>query len=109
MPQLSWVQSIGAGTTFDPLQNSLYERMPCAAIVKILSSATAVGLLQSVISGSETVVEEGPVPLYGAAGVFPTEQFVDPIIDEVAAGDKIRIRYRNPTGGAIEAHGTFRF
>lgn len=109
MPMLSWVQSIAAGATFDPLQNSLYERMPVSAIVKILSSATAVGLLQSVICGSETIVEESPVPLYGAAGVFPTEQYVDPIVDEAVVGDKVRIRYRNPTGGAIEAHGTFRF
>jgi hypothetical protein len=109
MPQFSWVQSILAGATFEPLTNWQYERMPGNAIIKICDSATAVGLISTVTSGSDTLRDECPVPLYGAAGVLPTDQFVEPLVDEVAAGDKVRIRYRNPTGGAVEVHGYIRF
>jgi hypothetical protein len=109
MPQFTWVQIIAAGAIFEPLAGWQYERMPMNAIIKIVDSATAVGLVSTVTSGSDTLRDEGPVPLYGAAGVLPSENNVEPLIDEVSAGDKIRIRYRNPTGGAIEAHGFIRF
>ncbi len=109
MPQFTWVHSLAAGETFEPLQTWDYERMPLRAVIKILSSATAVGLLQSIRSGSDTLVADAPVPLFGAAGVLPSDQNVEPIIDQVEPGDKIRIIYRNPTAGAVEAHGSIRF
>jgi len=109
MPQFSWVQSIAAGATYEPLTNWQYERMPGAAIIKIVHSATAVGVVASVTSGSDTLLDESPVALYGAAGVMPSDNFVEPIVDEVSPGDKIRIRYRNTTVGAVEVHGFIRF
>jgi len=109
MPAFMWVHSLAAGEVYEPLINWQYERMPLDAIIKILHSATAVGLVCTITSGSDTLLDESPVPLYGAAGVIPSEQNVEPIVDQVATGDKIRIRYRNPTGGAVEAHGVIRF
>ena len=109
MPHFAWVHSLAAGEVYEPLIGWQYERMPVSAIIKIVDSATAVGLVSTVTSGSDTLRDESPVPLYGAAGVMPTEQFVEPLVDQVSAGDKVRIRYRNPTGGAVEAHGFIRF
>lgn len=109
MPQFSWISSVGAGATFEPLDGWQYERMPFPAIIKVVDSATAVGMVSTVTSGSDTLRDECPVPLYGAAGVLPTEQFVEPLVDQVEAGDKVRIRYRNTTGGAVEVHGYIRF
>jgi len=109
MPKFSWIQSIAGGATFEPLAGWQYERMPYAAVVKILDSATAVGLVETVTSGSDTLLDESPVPVYGATGVLPSENNVEPLVDQVEAGDKIRVRYRNTTAGAIEAHGSIRF
>jgi len=109
MPAFTWVHSLAAGEVYEPLVNWQYERMPIAAIIKVLHSATAVGLVVTITAGSDTLVDEGPVTLFGAAGVIPSEQNVEPVVDEVAAGDKLRIRYRNTTGGAVEAHGVIRF
>lgn len=108
-PQFAWVHSMAAGEVYEPLTGWQYERMPYAAVIKIVDSATAVGIVSSVTSGSDTLRDEGPVPVYGAAGVMPTDQYVEPLVDQVEANDKIRIRYRNPTAGAVEVHGFIRF
>ena len=109
MPLFTFLESVGAGATYDPLTGWQYERMPGPAVVKVLHSATAVGVVATFVSGSDQILDECPVPLFGAAGVFPTEQNVEPIVDEVVAGDKLRLRYRNTTVGAIEVHGSIRF
>jgi hypothetical protein len=80
-----------------------------AAVIKIVDSATAVGVVSTVTSGSDTLRDECPVPLYGATGVMPSENYVEPLVDEVSPGDKLRIRYRNTSGGAVEVHGFIRF
>ena len=105
MPSLPFTQSIAAGATFDPLDGWNYQYVPRPGVVKIVHNATAVGLLATVTSGSDQLMQEGPVPAGGTAGVIPSDQNVPPIVDEVAANDRQSIRYRNPTGGAITVNG----
>lgn len=109
MPKFAWNHSIPAGETWEPLTGWQYERMPGPAIIKILSSAVTAGAVETVTSGSDTLVDESPTPIFGADNVLPTEQDVEPMVDEVAAGDKIRIRYRNTVAGAVIVHGSIRF
>lgn len=105
MPSFPYTQSIAAGATFDPLDGWNYQYVPRAGVIKIVHNATAVGLLATITSGSDQLMQEGPVPSGGTAGVIPSELNVPPIVDEVAPNDRQSIRYRNPTGGAITVNG----
>lgn len=105
MPSLTWSQSVGAGATFNPLDGWNYEFLPRPGLIKILHNATAVGMVVTVTSGSDQLLQEAPVPAGGTAGVIPSEFNVPSITDAVSAGDRQAIRYRNPTGGAITVNG----
>lgn len=105
MPSFTWSQSIAAGATFNPVDGWNYEFVPRPGIVKYLHNATAVGLVATITSGSDQLLQEAPVPAGGTAGVIPSEFNVAPIVDAVQAGDRQAVRYRNPTGGAITVNG----
>lgn len=105
MPSLPWSQSIAAGATFDPLDNWNYQYVPQGGVISILHRATAVGLLATIVSGSDQLMQEAPVPAGGTAGQIPSQFAVPPVTDPVSRGDRISIRYRNPTGGAITVDG----
>jgi len=105
MPSFPWSQSIAAGATFNPLTGTNYQYLPRPGIVKYLHRATAVGLVATILSGSDELMQEGPVPAGGTASVTPSEFNVPAIMDQVAAGDLQSVRYRNPTGGAITVDG----
>lgn len=105
MPSLTWSQSVAAGATFNPLDGWNYEFAPRPGIVKYLHRATAVGMVATITSGSDQLLQEAPVPAGGTAGVTPSEFNVAPIVDPVSAGDRQAVRYRNPTGAAITIDG----
>jgi hypothetical protein len=105
MPSLTWSQSIAAGATFNPLTGWAYEFAPRPGVVKYLHKATATGLVATIRSGSDELLQEAPVPAGGTAGTTPTDFTAPAIIDRVAAGDRQAVNYRNPTGGAITIDG----
>lgn len=105
MPRLTWSQSIGVGATFRPLDGWQYQYVPMGGAIEVLDRATAVGLVSNVSSGSDTLQERSPVPAGGTAGSIPSAFDVPALIDEVAAGDLIKIQYENPTAGAIVVDG----
>jgi hypothetical protein len=105
VPSFTWTQSVAAGATYNPLDGWNYEFVPRPGIVKILHRATATGLVATITSGSDQLLQEAPVPAGGTAGQTPSEFAVAPITDGVAAGDRQAVRYRNPTGGAITIDG----
>jgi len=105
MASLLWTQSIAAGAIFRPLDGWQYEYVPVGGRIQILHRATAVGLRVTVTSGSDTLQERSPVPAGGTSGVTPSANDVPLISDYVAGGDRIKINYENPTGGAIIVDG----
>lgn len=105
MPSLTWTQSVAAGATFNPLDGWNYEFVPAPGVVTYIHNATAVGMVVTITSGSDQLLQEAPVPAGGTAGVIPSALNVAPITDAVGAGDRQAVRYRNPTGGAITVNG----
>lgn len=106
MPTLTWTQSIAAGATFDPLDGWNYQYVPGPGVVQILHNATAVGVVATITSGSDQLLQEALVPVGGTAGVLPSSLNVPAITDAVMRGDRQSIRYRNTTGGAITVNGS---
>lgn len=105
MPVLTWVTSIIAGGTFQPLNGWQYEYIPFGGAIKILHDATGTGIVATVTSGSDTLQERSPVGAGGTSGVLPSELDIPPVVDMVAAGDRVKIQYENTTGGAVVVNG----
>lgn len=100
-----WSQSIAAGATFNPLTDWQYETPQFEGMVEIFSRATAVGLVETISSAGDTLKQEAPVQAGGVAGTTPSRLNTEPVVGRAQAGQKIRIGYRNPTGGAITVDG----
>ena len=106
MPNLTWTQSIAAGATFEPLTGWQYEYSPWGGHIEIVHDATAVGIVATISSGSDTLQERSPVSAGGAAGALPSALDQLTVSDDIAAGDRLKIFYENTTAGAVTCNGT---
>lgn len=106
MPSFPFTQSVAAGATYLPLDGWQYEYLPYPARVEIGINATAVGVVATISSGSDTLMEEAPVQAGGVAGVIPSPLNTPFMTDDAAGGDRLKIRVRNTSGGAITVNGT---
>lgn len=109
MPSLTWSQSVAPAATFNPLTDWQYQYVPYGGGIEILHQATAVGMVSTITSGSDTLQERAPVPAGGTIGVIPSAFDVPAVTDEVAAGDFLKIGYENPTAGTINVEGTIAY
>ena len=100
-----WSQSIAAGATFNPLTDWQYETPDFDGMIEVFSRATAVGLVETISSAGDTLKQESPVQAGGTAGTTPSRLNTEPVVGRAAKFQKIRIGYRNPTGGAITVEG----
>lgn len=100
-----WSQLIAAGATFNPLTDWQYETPDFPGMVEIFSKATAVGLVETISSAGETLKQESPVQAGGTAGFTPSRLNTEPVVGKAAPLQKIRVGYRNPTGGGITIDG----
>jgi len=105
MPRKVWTQSILAGAVYNPLDGWDYEFAPWPGRLEMVHRASAVGLLSTVVSGSDRLQEEDPVPAGGTSGVTPTPFDSPALVDDFAARDRLKVSYRNPTGGTIVIDG----
>lgn len=105
MPTFRYSQSVAAGATFDPLVNWQYRYLPWPGNVVVLAQATAVGVVNTLTSGSETIVEESPTQAGGTAGVTPSQLNTPADIWQAAAGDLLKLLYRNTSGAAVTVDG----
>jgi len=109
MAILTWTQSVAAGATFEPLNGWQYEYAPFGGTIEILQDAGAVGVVNTITSGSDTLQERSPVSSGGTTGQMPSVFARVPVLDEVAAGDRLKILYENTTGGAVVVNGTITY
>lgn len=106
MSAFTWTQSVMAGATFDPLDGWNYQYVPAPGVIKILHNATASGMVATITSGTDQLLQEAPVPAGGTAAVLPSAFSVPAIVDAVAPNDRVSIRYRNTSGAAITVNGS---
>jgi hypothetical protein len=108
MPQLNFTNSTAAGASYAPLTGWTYEFLPFPAHVRVIMNASAVGTFVAIFSGSECIQDDSPLSAGGTTGVIPNDMTTGAqVLDfQAAAGDKLRIAMRNPTGGAVVQQGT---
>lgn len=107
MPSFTWTQSIAAGATFDPIDSAgwMYRYLPYAAVIELITNATAVGVVVGITFGSDTIQQESPVSAGGTAGVIPSRLNIEPITEKGQPSDLLRVTYRNTTAGAVTVNG----
>lgn len=63
MPMIRKTASVAGGATLDNIiSGSIYEFMPWNAVLNIGVQGSATGLVVTVNSGSDTIMEESPIP-----------------------------------------------
>jgi hypothetical protein len=98
--------SVAANTTVDNvLSGSVYEFPAFNAKVDFGLSGSATGLVATVTSGSDVLQEEGPVP---PTNRFPQADQDFTLTDLVGGGERLVIRVRNTTAGALTLFSTTR-
>jgi hypothetical protein len=105
MPSFTFSQDVVAGGTFRPLDGWQYEYLPWPAEVTVLARAETTGLVNTYTSGSETIVEESPVQAGGTEGVIPSPLNTPVQGWNAAAGDRLKLSYRNTTVAAAFVDG----
>ncbi len=105
MPSFIFSVAILAGATARPLDGWQYEYLPWPAEVSVLARATAIAMVSVYTSGSETIVEESPTQAGGTAGVTPAPLNTPVQGWHAAAGDRLKLSYRNTSGATITLDG----
>ena len=99
MPVIRRETTVPANSQVDNvITGSIYEFMPRNAALDIGNTASAAGLVVTINSGSDTVLEEAPVNPTGNPPVIPDDMDVQ---DVAAAGERLVIKVRNTTAGAL--------
>lgn len=106
MPMFPFTQAVLTGATYLPLSTWQFRQPAKAAVLEVFVNATAVGCVQNLTTGAESIVQaECPVSAGGTAGVLPARLNTEPAVDAVDAGDELVLTVRNTTGGTITVNG----
>jgi len=106
MPNFPFTATVAAGATYYPLATWQFRFPPKKALLEVMVNAAAVGCVQNLTTGAESIVQaETPVSAGGTAGVLPARLNNEPIVDMVDPGEEIVHAIRNTTGGGIVVNG----
>lgn len=99
MPLIQGSVSIAANSTNDNvLAGSQFEFLPYDAVLEFGLNGSAIGLNADVYSGQDVLAEAMQVTAQNRVPVYPDDFNLN---DVAAAGERIKIRGRNTTGGAL--------
>jgi len=91
--------SIAANATNNNvLSGSVFEFAAANELIEVAIIGSATGLVVTVLSGQDVLLEESPISLQNRFPIYP-DDFIAP--DIIAAGERLVIRVRNTTGGAL--------
>jgi len=101
MPMIMVEQSIAAGAVNNNLvSGSAFEFAKSRQIVSIGVVQSATGMFATLQAGSDIIAEEFSLPILTTYPIVPDNMYFTDIME---AGDRLVIRVRNPTGGALIA------
>lgn len=101
MPSIQKETSVAAGAVNDNLlSGSAFEYARSNAIVSLGCVASATGAFITVQSGPDIILEESPPSVKTTMPVIPDDFLYN---FAASAGDRLVVRFRNPTGGALTA------
>jgi len=97
MPMIQKRITLAANSSASALTDDQFEYLPYNSLVEIAMLTDATGVLATIFSGSDLLMDEGPVPI-GTINVFP--KFPDDyhLTDVAAGGERIKIRLRDTSG-----------
>lgn len=99
MPVIQKETSVAAGAVSDNLlSGSAFEFLRSNSLVSIGVAQSATGGFATVQSGADIIAEEFSPAILTRYPIIPDEMYYS---DVGAAGDRLVIRFRNPTGGAL--------
>jgi len=99
MPVIQKEVSIAANSSNENiLSGSAFEFLRGNAVVSIGLTGAATGLVANIQSGADIVLEESPLEVKTTFPVIPDEMYYN---DVGVLGDRLVIRVRNTTGGAL--------
>lgn len=99
MPVIQREVSIAAGAVSDNiLSGSAFEFARQNSLVSIGVAQSVTGCFATINSGSDVIAEEFSPAILTRYPIIPDEMYYS---DVAAAGDRLVIRVRNPTAGAI--------
>lgn len=99
MPLIQGSVSVAAGATNDNvIAGSQFEFLPYNAFLEFGLNGSAAGLLADVYSGQDVLGEGLALTAQNRIPVYPDDFNLN---DVAAAGERIKLRVRNPTGGAL--------
>jgi hypothetical protein len=99
MPVIQKETSIAAGAVNDNvLSGSAFEFLRQNSVISLGVTQAATGMFATIQSGSDVVVEEFSPAIATRYPIIPDEMYYS---DVGVAGDRLVVRVRNPTGGAI--------
>lgn len=104
MPLVQNSVSVAAGGTLKVMADSIYEILPFNAKLEFAVLGSATGLLASISSGSDILLESSPVGVGTGANVLPKYPDDFHLQDVAGRGEKIKFTVTNPTGGALTAN-----
>jgi hypothetical protein len=108
MPQFQTVTVMTANGTATPLTGWQYEYLPWPAYVEIGLNATTAGVVATVTSGSDTLMESSNLQTGATAGVIPSPLNVPYLTDQAAAGDRMKVLLRETLGGTPTVNGIYK-
>lgn len=99
MPVIQKETSVAAGAVNDNLlSGSAFEFARQRQVVSIGVTAAATGTFVTIQSGADIVLEESAPLIKTTYPIIPDEMYYNDVME---AGDRLVIRARNPTGGAV--------
>ena len=107
MPLVKREQTIAANAVLENVvSGSIYEFLPWNAAINMGLNGSATGLVATINSGSDTILEEAPINVSTAFPIIPDDMFAQ---DVAAAGERLVIKVRNTTGGALVVRSLIQF
>ena len=88
---------LALNSTASALADDQFEYLPYNALVQFALSADATGVLMTIFSGGDLLMDEGPVPI-GTINVFPKYPDDYHLEDVAAGGERLKIRLRDTSG-----------